>query len=228
MAEELAHRGRSPVGPAERDHFARLIAERLGPPGRLGRAWARAHARAALASGRGLTDGRVVACLDPPRARTPTAWRAWLVALGLPLLLLLGAAATLPDPGVVLGLVGAIVLIGLGLAGFAPGVRWRRRGRRRGDAWLYAVAKPAHDPPRSATAFLEGLVAHLDEARWSCSLATDVPALAARYGEIGFVLGRRLGISSGLQRRGGQSDHPGCNDRLTPPRDRVDVGLERP
>ena len=201
MAEELARRALSPVGPDELERFASLIAVRLGPPGRLGRALARAHARAALARGRGLTDGRAVACLDPPGATTPLAWRAWLGVLGAPVLLVLGAAATLPEPGVALGLVGALALGGLGLAGLAPSARWRRRARRRGDAWLYAVAKPASDPPRSAGPFLQALAARLDEVGWECSLQTDVPALVARYGEIGFEPEGRAKGATLLHRR---------------------------
>jgi hypothetical protein len=200
VAEELAHRALAPVGPAEREHFARLIAERLGPPGGLGRAWARAHARAALASGRGLTDGRAVACLDPPGIRTPVAWGAWLVALGLPAVLLVGAGATLPDTGLVLGLVGLVTLAVLVLAALAPSARWRCAARRRGDAWLYAVAKPADDPPRSAGLFLAALAAHLDSAGWPCSLVTGVPALVARYREIGFELEGQVKTATLLQR----------------------------
>jgi len=189
------------VEPADVERFAHLIADRLGPPGRLGSAWARAHARAALAAGRGLTDGRVVACLDPPGTRTPVAWGAWLVALGLPAVLLVGAGATLPDASFVLGLVGLAALGALALAALSPSARWRRLARRRGDAWLYAVAKPADDPPRSAGPFLDALGAHLDSKGWSCSLVTDVPALVARYQAVGFALEGRSGEVTALRRR---------------------------
>lgn len=200
MAEDTEAGTLIPVGPAEIERFARLIAERLGPPGRLGSAWAKAHARAALRAGRGLTDGRAVACLDPPGARTPIAWQAWLVSLGLPAVLLVGAGATLPEASLVLGLVGLVALGALVLTAFAPGARWRRAARRRGDAWLYAVAKPAGDPPRSAGPFLAALAAHLDSGSWPCSLVTDAPALVARYREIGFELEGQVKTAILLQR----------------------------
>lgn len=91
----------------------------------------------------------------------------------------------------------------------SPERRRRRRARRQGDAWLYGVAKPVGDPPRSATPLLEGLARYLDHEGWACSLVTTVPALVPRYEAFGFVeIGRwRNGVAL---RRGaaGSGRHP--------------------
>ncbi len=133
------------------------------------------------------------------------------MALGAPLLLLAGAATTLPDTGLVLGLTELVDLRRLAVASPAPRARWHRLARRRGDAWLYAVARHANDPPRSAGPFLAALGAHLDSAGWSCSLVTNGPTLVARYREIGFERERRARELSMLRRctRGELTRGPG-------------------
>lgn len=194
-----------PITPVEWRWARALMVERLHsapswrravPPG-LRRVLLAAQVQGALRAGRGWTDGRAVALVDPPGTGA-----SWLVSCLVASMTLLFVGAVVacgwwqPQAGAGLGLVGlgALVIwlwplrrvIALGAGHWLDGHHGALPDGGSKAAWVHAVAKPACDGPGSAEPLLCGLAEMGDRRDWMLALETDHPGLVRRYGAHGF------------------------------------------
>ncbi len=186
--------GIRPLGHDDMCWATRLLVDRLSaspgwrlvlPPG-LRRPVLGAHVRGCLAGGQGWTDGRAVALLEPPGARSPSGGSGLVAGASLAAVGVVAALGCwVPWAGTALGILAAALALARWWPAF-PALRLARRSRPAGSAWLHGLAKPAGDPHRSASPLLEGLLGLADASGWVVALETDHRALVARYAEMGF------------------------------------------